>query len=90
MRSTQPAFKQSEVFTWHSEPADDRPTEFASSAVMPTYKTLSEFANSSFTEPAPHRPKRRRERALMRLLLVSTIATLCLLFGGVGLLRLLA
>jgi len=89
MRSRQPAFKQSEVFTWHSEPADDRPTEFASSAVMPAYRRSSAFASSSFTEPAPHRPQRRRKRALLRLLLVSTIATLCLLFGGVGLLGLL-
>jgi hypothetical protein len=90
MRSRQPAFKQSEVFTWHSEPADDRPTEFASSAVMPAYKRLSGFANSSFTEPAPYRPKRPRKLALVRLLFVSTIATLCLLFAGVGLLGLLA
>ncbi len=89
MRSRQPAFKQREVFAWHSEPDDDRPTEFASSAVMPAYKTLSEFASSSFTEPALHRPKRRRKRGLVRLLLLWTIAALCLLFGGVGLLGLL-
>jgi len=90
MRSTQPAFKQSEVFTWDSEPADEGPTEFASSAVMPAYKRLSEYASSSFTEPAPHRPERRRKRAFLRLILMSTIVTVCLLFGGVGLLRLLA
>jgi hypothetical protein len=90
MRSRQSAFKQSEVFTWDSEPADDGPTEFASSARMPAGKRSSEFASSSFTEPAPHRPERLRRRHFARRFVVWIIATLCLLLGGVGLLELLA
>jgi len=82
--STRPAFKQTQVFTWDSESADDRPVEFASSAFGPA-KRSSEFASSSFMDAAPDRPARRRKRRLVPLFWLATIAMLCLLSGVVAL-----
>jgi len=69
MSTRRPAFKETQVFTWESEPADERP---------------SEFANSAFMSAAPHRPARRSKPGAAPVLL-WIVATLCasslLLFG---------
>ena len=84
MRSRQSAFKRTQVFAWDSEPSNERPSEFSTSAFVPPYKQSGEFESSSFLDAAPHPPTRRRERRFVRLL-VWAIATLCLvLFGVVG------
>ncbi len=90
MSSRQPAFKQPEAFAWESEPVDDRPVGFASSAFSHARRS-SEFANSSFMDAAPERSTRRRKRSPARPRRVWTIALLLgLLLGLVGLLALLA
>ena len=85
MRSTQPAFRQTEVFTWESESPNERPSEFSSSAVIRTRNPPSEFASSSFMDAAPHRGPRRPKRTFVHIVLVLIIAALCLvLFGVIG------
>ena len=69
-------FKASQVFTWDSEPSDERPSEFASSAFM---------------SAAPPRPASRQRKRPAVGLLVYVAATLCasslLLLGLLGLLK---
>lgn len=76
MSTPRPIFKKSQVFTWESEPADERP---------------SEFANSAFMSAAPPRRASRPKKHSAAGLLVYVAATLCasivLLFGVVDLLK---
>ena len=76
MNTRRPLFKQSQVFTWEAEPADERPSEFASSAFM---------------SAAPRRRTTRSEKSSAAVLLIYVAATLCgssvLLYGVVSLLK---
>ena len=68
-------FRQSQVYTWESEPKDERPSEFQGSAFRSTYGPPSEFANSNFMDPAPARSGRRRHRESRHLRRIAVLAT---------------
>ena len=76
MKSKPLAFKETTVFDWDSEPAEERPSEFAHSA-------LSGFA--------PLRPRPRRVTKAFGTVLLAGAAALSLggvaLFGMIHLLR---
>lgn len=65
-----PDFKQTQVFDWASEPADERPTDFGQS----TGYSLSNFAG--LHEPPPSARRRREHRRGMAKLLVSAALVL--------------
>jgi len=71
------AFKETSLFSWESEPAEERPSEFAAS-------TLSAFAPLA-------RPRRKPPSRLISVALVAGLGALAfggvLLFGLVHLLR---
>ena len=86
MRTKQPRFKQTQVFTWESEPVDERPSEFGVFEVISTYGRSSDFSSSSFMNAAPHRPARQRNRRSARPLRAWILGMLCLVLviGVVG------
>ena len=86
-------FKQSHVYTWESEPSDERPSEFSNSVFKSGYGQPSEFAGSAFMEPSRSRDSRERKRRSLRIRRLLTLATLgvLLISGAMALLpRLLA
>lgn len=73
-------FKQSQIYGWESEPADERPSEFMHST--------GHAALSGYADPAVARLAARRSsgRFGAKSLLAFSVAVLAL--GGYGLLRL--
>ncbi|MBC7939466.1 MAG: hypothetical protein H7Z19_06815 [Chitinophagaceae bacterium] len=71
MRSGRPTFKETQVYTWESEPVDDRPSEFATSALM---------------SASPHRPLPRLKDRWTRILLLWIGAGSVLVLGVVRIL----
>jgi hypothetical protein len=79
MNATLPAFKQTQVYTWELEPSVECPSHFSSFTFSPTSARPSDFQDSSFMDPAPHRLSRRRKWTSARLIPEWVLASLCIL-----------
>jgi hypothetical protein len=85
MKTRPVALKDTQIYTWEMEPADDQPSGFATSAVKAASRIHGEFAKSSaFMDAPPSRPSQTRKQRAKRLRRIWLVATLCimLLFGA--------
>jgi hypothetical protein len=80
MSRHQQEFKSTQIFDWASEPADERPTDFARST---GFSALSGFQN---LHEAPTPSMRRRQEHRGGMLKLAASAALILGMSGVGLL----
>lgn len=88
MKTRPVAFKDTQIFTWEMEPADDQPNGFAIPGVKAASRTDREFAkSSSFMDAPPPRPRQTREQMSRRRRRVWLVVTLCIVlaFGAVDL-----
>jgi hypothetical protein len=64
----QPAFKATQVFSWESEPADERPTDFGGST---GFSALSGYYVAPEAHVARRRQQQRHRAGLAKLAVVS-------------------
>lgn len=74
MDSKHVRFKESQLYTWESEPVDERPSEFMSSAGYATHSGYQSAIN----------PVRRARRRGSRSGLVGMLALLLVIIAGGG------
>lgn len=88
MKTRPVAFKDTQIFTWEMEPADDQPSGFAIPAVKAASRLHGEFArSSSFMDAVPPRLRQTRMQRSRRRRRAWLVATLCVvvLLGAVDL-----
>ena len=86
MKTRPVVFKDTQIYTWEMEPADDQPSSFGSSVGKTASQLHGEFAkSSSFMDAPPPRSRQTRKQGSRRRRRVWLVATLCmvLLFGAV-------
>ena len=86
MKTRPIAFKDTQIFTWDMEPAEDQPSGFAIPSVKGASQFHGEFAkSSSFMNAPPPRPRQTRMQRSRRRRRAWLVATLCILlvFGAV-------
>lgn len=80
-------FKDTTVFDWDAEPADERPSEFVSTS----YSVLSGFSTlSGYSTLDAHRARKSERQGSLGTLLVALLVFFAIGVGGLfGLMRLL-